>query len=211
MEGDGSSLKLGGEMCCDETNSLHRRRDFTNPPPAPRSFDVPRGQANITHAHTHTYPTLKRAMPPMPPMPPVGGGSAAGKSLYQTHPEGGGGGGSGGSQTDDGGPASAVAAPASNLLLSIDTAVVSELLSFLPVPSMCAFEATSVESGDQVESAANIQLGAVSIGGIPSLGMQQRWTQALHAANILDTEQTIPFHPFHIVAQRGSGYVEEGR
>ena len=53
MEGDGSSLKLGGEMCCDETNSLHRRRDFTNPPPAPRSFDVPRGQANITHAHTH--------------------------------------------------------------------------------------------------------------------------------------------------------------
>ena len=76
----------------------------------PRSFDVPRGQANITHAHTHTYPTLKRAMPPMPPMPPVGGGSAAGKSLYQTHPEGGGGGGSEGSQTDDGGPASAAAA-----------------------------------------------------------------------------------------------------
>jgi len=180
------------------------------PPPAPSTC---REDRRISHTLTHTYPTLKRAMPPMPPMPPVGGGSAAGKSLYQTHPEGGGGGGgSEGSQTDDGGPASAaVAAPASNLLLSIDTAVVSELLSFLPVPSMCAFEATSVESGDQVESAANIQLGAVSIGGIPSLGMQQRWTQALHAANILDAEQTIPFHPFHIVAQRGSGYVEEGR
>ena len=146
-----------------------------------------------------------RALTSAPPMPPVGGGSAAGKSLYQTHPEGGGGGGGGG---EGGGTQTVDGDPNASTLQTLPAAVVSELLSFLPVPSMCAFEATSVESGDQAESAANIQLGAVSIGGIPSLGMQQRWTQALHAANILDREQTIPFHPFHIVAQRGRGYVE---